>query len=70
MTTRYFFNRQGRLSGMAFIPDMPDRERMPPLVVNDLGFPPDRDNLLWQFGKVEVKSTTVVVTVTHRRLSD
>ena len=38
---------------MAFIPEMPDRERMPPFVVNELGFPPDGDNLLWQFGEVE-----------------
>ena len=69
MTTRYFFNRHGRLCGMAFIPDMPDRERMPPFVVNELGWPPD-GNLLWVFDDVKVKAATVVVTVQHRRLAD
>ena len=72
MTTRYFFNRHDRLSGMAFIPEMPDRERMPPFVVNELGWPPDGDNLLWQFGAVEVKVATagLVTSVRHLRLSD
>jgi Tfp pilus assembly protein PilF len=70
MTTRYFFNRQGRLCGMAFIPDMPDRERMPPFVINELGWPPDGNNLLWVFDDVEVKVATVVTTVSHRRLTD
>ena len=70
MTTRYFFNRHGRLCGMAFIPDMPDRERMPPFVVNELGWPPDGNNLRWVFDDVEVKAATVVVTVQHRRLAD
>jgi len=57
---------------MAFIPDMPDRERMPPFLVNELGWPPDGDNLLWQFGAVEVKVATagVVTSVRHLRLSD
>ena len=65
---------------MACIPDMPDRERMPPFVVNELGWPPDGDNLLWQFGDnllwqfgaVELKVATagVVTSVRHLRLSD
>ena len=72
MTTRYFFNRRGRLCGMAFIPDTPDRERMPPFVVNELGLPPDGNNLIWQFGAVEVKVAIagVATTVQHRRLAD
>ena len=72
MTTRYFFNRHDRLCGMAFIPEMPDRERMSPFVINELGWPPDGNNLLWQFGAVEVKVATagLVTTVRHLRLSD
>jgi hypothetical protein len=69
---RYFFNRHDRLCGMAFIPEMPDRERMSPFVINELGWPPDGNNLLWQFGAVEVKVATagLVTTVRHLRLSD
>jgi hypothetical protein len=45
---------------------------MSPFVVNELGWPPDGNNLLWVFDDVEVKVATagLVTTVRHRRLSD
>ena len=72
MTTRYFFNRRDRLCWMAFIPDMPDRERMSPFVINELGWCTHGDSLVWQLGAVEVKVATagLVTSVRHLRLSD
>jgi hypothetical protein len=73
MITRYGFNGQDHLYLVAFLPGMADRERLPPAVVNELGWPPDGTTLHRVFGDVDVKASrasVVAVSLGHRGSSD
>ncbi|PDP88559.1 hypothetical protein CQJ94_06030 [Glycomyces fuscus] len=65
MTTQYAIGEDG-LFMVSFIPEVEDRDRLAPAVLNTLGAPRGQETA-WEVGEVvvEVKIAGVVVTLTH-----
>lgn len=70
MDAQYAFNADDQLYMVCFYPEVADRERLSPAVLNALGAP-DGTATLWTVGDVvvEVKVAGVIAAMTHRRFA-
>jgi hypothetical protein len=70
MDAQYAFNANDQLYMVCFYPEVADRERLSPAVLNALGAP-DGTATLWTLGDVvvEVKVAGVLAAMTHRRFA-